>query len=170
MAGRKKTEGKNAAKESAKNLAAKAALYTLGLVVAAVAIIALSSLAMPGVGDFIHGGPSAFGGMMGGGEFRVAGMTLDTEDYFLIRVGLSVLNFVLVVYLIFVYVMDYIGLRSSFTLGIIAFLFSFLMYSLFTVPLLRDLLGPYGAAGALSFVPMLFSALGLLIFAKLSND
>ena len=170
MAGRKKSDVKKTPSGSAKNLAAKAALYTLGLIVAAVAVMALSSLAVPGFGDFIRGRPPGFGGMMGGDTFRVAGMTLDAEDYFLLRTGLSALNLVLVVYLVFVYAMEYLELKSNFTLGRLAFLFSFLMYSLSSLPLLLELLGPYGAAGGLSFVPMAFSAIGLLIFAKLSNE
>ena len=55
-------------------------------------------------------------------------------------------------------------------MGLVAFLFSFLMYAVANVPLLHLLLGSYGMAAMISFVPMLFSAIGLLIFAKLSNE
>jgi hypothetical protein len=38
------------------------------------------------------------------------------------------------------------------------------------MPVLAMQFGPFGIARVFSFVPMLFSAIGLIIFAKLSNE
>jgi hypothetical protein len=92
------------------------------------------------------------------------------EENLALRFGLSALNIVLAVYLLFIYVKDYLSLRTSFTLGIIAMLFSFLLYALTSSPLMRAVIGPWGIASTLSFVPMLFSAIGLVIFTKLGNE
>ena len=87
-----------------------------------------------------------------------------------ITLALSTVNVLLAIYLLYAYVKNYLGIKSSFTLGIVAFLFSFLLYALSSFPLIHMLLGPYGIASRLSFVPMLFSAIGLLIFAKLGSE
>ena len=165
MAGRKKTEQKPAAK----NIGLKAALYTLGLIVAAIAIIAISSAIVPRVGGFMHDRPAP---VISGEqqEFPFIGMAIELEDYALLRLGLSLLNVALVMYLLYVYVSDYLTLKSGFTLGIIAVLFSFLMYALSTLQPLSRLFGGFGGPSIFSFVPMLFSAIGLLIFAKLGNE
>ncbi|VVB58423.1 Uncharacterised protein [Candidatus Anstonella stagnisolia] len=140
---------------------ALAAIYTLALIVAALALLAISSLLL-------------LPGMMGMGDprggFENNAFISALEGNLLLRLALSGLNVLLSIYLLFTYVKDYLRLRASFTLGIIAFLFSFLLYALSSFPLVRVTMGPYGIASSLSFVPMLFSAIGLLIFAKLSNQ
>ena len=164
MAGNKKTEKKGFAK--IRQGSGTAALYTLALMAAAVGIIALSSLLLPGIGRAARGED-----MMG----RFNPPAPETEIAFLesnlsLRFGLSALNVIIVIYLLYVYVKDYLVLKTNFTLGIIAVLFSFLLYAFSASPLLRLVLGPYGIASGLSFVPMFFSAIGLLIFAKLGSE
>ena len=167
MAGKKKNDSK--APQNAKgrqNGAAKAALYTLALIAAALGIIAISSLLLPGIGRAAMGGD-----MMGrfdspGPEMEIAFL----EDNMSLRAGLSALNVIIVTYLLYVYVKDYIVLKTNFTLGIVAVLFSFLLYALTSSPLLRAVLGPYGIASGISFLPMFFSAIGLLIFAKVGSE
>ena len=162
MAKRKiKSENKNAGGNGA-----QAILYTAALLVAALAIIAASSLLIPSFG------PGARGGMMGGGSFGVPPeeIGIALESSFTLRYVLSFFNVIIVIYLLYIHIKDYLRLRSAFTLGLIAFLASFLMYAIATVPTMHLLLGAYGRAAMISFVPMLFSAIGLLIFAKLSSE
>ncbi|MFA6214678.1 MAG: hypothetical protein WC717_05375 [Candidatus Micrarchaeia archaeon] len=144
----------------------RAMLYTALLIAAALAIIAASSYLIPSFG------PGARGGMMGGriGAPPPEEIGAAIENLYTLRFALSTLNVLIVLYLLFVHVRDYLRLKSSFTLGIVAFLFSFLLYAISTVPIMHLLLGPYGVAAMISFVPMLFSAIGLLIFAKLSSE
>lgn len=163
MAGKRKNE-----KKRGNTLWMRAALWTAALMVAAYGVIILSSLIMPAVGEFARFRPREFGPEMMEQPAPFLGISLDVADYFLLRLALSLLNVLLAMYLIYVHVKDYLLLRSGFTLGIIAFLFSFLMYALSTLPLQYRFLGPMPPV--FSFVPMLFSAIGLLIFAKLSND
>lgn len=166
-------KGKNNAKKEDRLLWARAAVLTAGLIVAAFGVIILSSLLTPAVVGFVRvsrdfpAGPGQGTPDMAGqaGAFFVS---LDLADYFLLRLAFSLVNVMLAMYLIYVHVKDYLLLRSGFTLGIVAFLFSFLLYALSTLPLQYRLFGP--GPSMLSFVPMVFSAIGLLIFAKLSNQ
>ena len=149
-------------KKNANGIGGRAILYTACLVVAALAIIIMSSVLIPSFGP----------GMRPGGSFGVApeevGRALDSSLD--MRFVLSIFNVILVIYLLYIHIKDYLRLKSTFTLGLVAFLASFLMYAVATVPTLHLMLGPYGRAAMISFVPMLFSAIGLLIFARLSNE
>ena len=154
-------EKKNAGKSSG-----LAMLYTFGLVVAALAIIAASSFLVPNFG------PGTRIGMMGAGfgapPPEEVGRALDSFTD--MRSALAIFNIIIVIYLLYIHIKDYLRIRSSFTLGLVAFLASFLMYAISTLPEMHLLLGSYGRAAMISFVPMMFSAIGLLIFAKLSNE
>jgi hypothetical protein len=145
-----------------------AAAWTLALLVLAFAMIAASSFLLPSFGfppkpppdnDIPPRGLAVF-------EDRIS---VDMYNYFLLRFAFAAINVALLVYLLFIYVKDYMRLKAKFTLGIIAFLFSFLLYALSSLPLTHIVLGPYGR-GISTFVPMLFSAIGLLIFAKLGSE
>ena len=164
-------KGKKAEVKNGKGNSRDAAIITFGLIVAAMALIALSSMFLPGLGRAMREGPNH--GFIAQGspppmppENEIAFL----EDNFSLRAGLSGLNVVLAVYLLFIYVRDYLAIKSTFTLGLVAFLFSFLLYALTSLPLVRLVTGEFGFASSLSFVPMLFSAMGLIIFAKLSNE
>ena len=156
-----------------KNKGAKAnslaTIYTLALIIAAFAVIIVSSLLLPSV-QFVgmreSEGRSSFGGagVVNNSTFA------DLNSYATLRLILSIINALLVVYLLFMYVRNYFIIKSNFTLGLIAFLFSFLLYALSSIPIVHGLFGPFGMGGIFSFVPMLFSAIGLVIFAKLSNE
>ena len=153
-------------KTSASRSAGLAMLYTAALVVAALAIIAASSFLVPNFG------PGMRGGMMGAGfgapPPEEVGRALDSFTD--MRSALAIFNIIIVIYLLYIHIKDYLRIRSSFTLGLVAFLASFLMYAISTLPEMHLLLGSYGRAAMISFVPMMFSAIGLLIFAKLSNE
>ena len=151
--------GKNAANGSGM----RAIIYTLGLIVAALAIIVASSMLIPSCGPGMR-----CGGGPGAPPPEEVGLAI--ENSFALRSALSIFNVLIVIYLLYIHVKDYLKLKSTFTLGLIAFLFSFLMYAIATVPSMHLLLGAYGRAAMISFVPMMFSAIGLLIFAKLSNE
>lgn len=152
-------------KKTGKDKGALAALYTVLLIAGAIALIAVSSLLLPGLGRAIQPpGPAPPGGAPPSGDLA------PFQDNIYLPLVLSLLNVALAVYILYIYVKDYLNIKSSFTLGMVAFLFSFLLYALSSSPLLHLALGPYGIASTLSFVPMLFSAICLIIFAKLSNE
>ncbi|MCX6770825.1 MAG: hypothetical protein NTX79_02105 [Candidatus Micrarchaeota archaeon] len=160
-----KISKKNKSMKSANGSGGRALLYTAGLVVAALAIIVSSSFLIPSFG------PGMRGGMMGGNfgaPPEEVGRALDSFSD--MRSVLAIFNIIIVIYLLYIHIKDYLRLRSSFTLGLVAFLASFLMYAISTLPEMHLLLGSYGRAAMISFVPMMFSAIGLLIFAKLSNE
>jgi hypothetical protein len=146
-----------------KNLTAL--LYTIVLIAAAIGIIALSSMLLPNVGMMMRGGEMR-GKLFYSAESEIAAL----ENNIFLRITISALNVAIVIYLLYIHIKDYLELKTNFTLGIIAMLFSFLLYALTSFPLIRLSMGMFGLASSLSFVPMLFSAIGLLIFAKLSNE
>lgn len=141
---------------------------TLGLILAALAIIYLSSYFLPQV-QFIE---SLRNGEMMAPPPRPGGFGVPAElgSYAALRLVLSAVNIVLVIYLLYVYVKDYLRYKSAFAFGIVAFLFSFLLYALSSLPLVHSFLGFRGLSSVFSFIPLLFSAVGLVIFAKLSNE
>jgi hypothetical protein len=146
-----------------------AALYTTALIVLAFGVIIISSFLLPSIQAI---GMRESEGRM---NFINANVTkspefADLNSYFTLRLVLSIFNMLLVVYLLFVYVRSYLLLKSNFTLGIIAFLFSFLLYALSSVPIVHGFFSPFGIGGVFSFVPMLFSAIGLLILAKVESE
>ncbi|MFA6328547.1 MAG: hypothetical protein WCY41_03810 [Candidatus Micrarchaeia archaeon] len=166
MAKRKIKNAKNE-KKNASGGRGRAILYTAGLLVAALAIMIASSLLIPSFGP---GMPNGIGGDRFGSPPKPEEVGNAIENMATLRFALAFFNVAIVIYLLYIHVRDYLRLKSSFTLGLIAFLFSFLMYAIANVPWLHMLLGPFGRAAMLSSVPMMFSALGLIIFAKLSNE
>jgi cytochrome bd-type quinol oxidase subunit 2 len=145
-----------------------ALLWTIALIVGALLIMVGSAYLLPGVGRFIPDSDVQRG--VGGFVGAPAPPPEGIGEYLALRFVLSTLNIALVVYLLYVYVKDYMRLKSNFTLGLVAFLFSFLLYAISSLPLLYMLSIRQGFASAFSFVPLLFSAVGLLIFVKLSNE
>jgi hypothetical protein len=141
-------------------------VYTVVLILAAFAVIIVSSFVLPSVR--MLGIREMEGRSIMGGE--PLNNPADLNSYLTLRLALSTLNILLVVYLLFVYVRNYLAVKSNFALGLIAFLFSFLLYALSSLPLVHTLFGPFGIGGVFSFVPMLFSAIGLVIFAKLGSE
>jgi len=127
------------------------AIYTLALIAAAVFLTAFSASIIP------HGRG-----------------VLQDENCYTARLLLSGFNIILCAYLIMAYVRDYLALRSGFMLGVIAFLFAFLLYGLSSFPPFTAYLGysmqGTGGMGAFSLVPTIFTAIALLIFIKISQD
>lgn len=165
------SQRKNEMKKPAKNGEGKnkklALLWTVALMLTALLIMAGSASLLPGVGRFIPDSDVQRG--IGGFVGAPAPPPAEIGEYLALRFVLSALNILLVAYLLYVYVKDYMRLRSNFTLGLVAFLFSFLLYAVSSLPLFY-MLSMRSFASAFSFIPMLFSAIGLLIFVKLSNE
>jgi len=82
---------------------------------------------------------------------------------------LSISMFFLSTYLIFIYLRDYLELKSSFTLGVIFALIAFMLFSITSTPLIHDFLGVYGRPGPFSFVPYIFATIALIILTWLSS-
>ncbi len=166
------TRSANSAKNGRLNGGTKAAglalAGTLGLIVLAFAVLFLSSVFLPRM-QFIENMRSGEILLGPGGPAHFA-PDAELGSYLWLRLILSSMNILLVVYLLFVYVKDYLHLRTGFALGIVAFLFSFLLYALSSFPLAHLLLGPRGFLDVFAFIPLLFSGIGLVIFAKLSNE
>lgn len=141
----------------------KSLTVTLTLLLGAMAIMFISAQMIPQV---LTGHERNFGGIA---PPRGIPLSEDLESFFALRLLLSVSNVCLILYLLYIHVRDYVELRSDFTLGLVAFLFSFLLYALSSFPIAPLIFGRFGA-GVMSFVPMLFSAIGLIIFLKLSTE
>ena len=165
MAKKKKNEFVKNQEASRSSNAWLPVLYTALLVVAAVAVMLFSSALLPHFGLQRRGG-----GLPGVPQELQPNQSLFAGDYPLVRLVLSITNLVLVTYLIYVYTKNYLQLKTPFALGLVAFLFSFLLYSIATLPLFHMLLEEGNRTAFTSFVPMLFSAIALLIFVKLSNE
>jgi hypothetical protein len=140
-----------------------AALFTLVLIAGAIGLIVVSSLLLPGIGRAIRP-PEPLAHAPPAGDLAPFENNIGLSLFF------SLLNVGLAIYILFTYVKDYLAVKSSFTLGMVVFVFSFLLYAISSLPLVHMVLGPYGIASRLSVVPMVFSAICLMIFAKLSNE
>ncbi|MFH2105994.1 MAG: hypothetical protein ABII22_01935 [Candidatus Micrarchaeota archaeon] len=94
----------------------------------------------------------------------------DPPTIFLIGTLLSFLAFILSIYLIFIYLKDYLELRSKFTLGILFMIVAFMLFSLTSMPPIHNLFGVYGRPGMFTMVlPSLFATLSLAILAWMSS-
>jgi hypothetical protein len=144
----------HAQKKKTENYAASALLYTLSLALLGLVIIVGSAVLIP-FGPF--------------GRER-----FPDEGFFMARIALAAINIILASYLLFIHIQDYLVLRSSFTIGIIAFLFVFLLYALSSFPPVHILLGlpplpPIQGLGLFAIVPMFLTAIAMLIFLKVSE-
>ena len=164
-----KTQKRKMAKDDKGQASRLAPIYTIGLILAALAIILASSFFLPQVGfiQSMRNGEAVLPPRPPMDNFADSG---GMGSYFDIRFILSAINLLLIVYLLYTYTADYLRYRTSFALGIVAFLFSFLLYGLSSFPLIHVLFGFRAIGGVFSFIPLLFSAICLVIFVKLSNE
>ncbi len=98
---------------------------------------------------------------------------MQDDNFYLARVFLSSANLLLIAYLIFVYTKDYLALRSGFTMGLLFFMCTFMLYAISTCPLLHSffgLRGMGGGVGIFSVLPTVFNFVALLIFTKISSQ
>ena len=143
------TTEKGAKKENAKtrkDYTAAAALGTFGIIAASIIMIAVTDLVFP----FWRG-------------------TISEMLMFLAMNAVSMLMLALSIYLTFVYLKDYLELRSGFTFGILMAVVSFMLFAITSTPLLHWFMGIYGRPGMFSMVPYIFATISLAILAWLSS-
>jgi hypothetical protein len=137
---------KKADDKAKKDYTAAAALGTFGIIAASIVIIAVADLVFP----FWRG--------------SISGMLM-----FLAMNVVSMFMLALSIFLTFVYLKDYLELRSGFTFGILMAVVSFMLFAITSTPLLHWFLGIYDRPGMFSMVPYVFATLSLAILAWLSS-
>jgi len=73
------------------------------------------------------------------------------------------------IYLMYIYLKDYLELRSRFTLGILFAIISFFLFAITSNPLLHAVLGIRENMGIFSFIPMIFAIISLAVLAWISS-
>jgi len=105
--------------------------------------------------------------------FREFGPRAEADDImpyvFTAQAVLSLVMLQLSLLLLFIYLRDYMHLKSRFTLGLILAIFSFLLFSIAANPLLHMLLGVFGGRGLFPLIPYLFATVSLAILGWLSS-
>ena len=116
------------------------------------------------------------------GIFLAANMVLDfkrlgprpetmefMQDILMVHALLSFTMLVLSLYLVFIYLRDYLQLKSPFTLGLLIAVFSFMLFAIAANPLLHIFFDVYGGKGVFSIVPYLFATISLAILVWISS-
>ncbi|MEW6722834.1 MAG: hypothetical protein AB1324_06230 [Candidatus Micrarchaeota archaeon] len=97
----------------------------------------------------------------------------DTDNvmpsFFLVHTFLSISMLGFSLYLLFIYLKDYLQLKSRFTLGILVAIFSFMLFAITANPLLMVFLGVYGGRGVFSLIPYVFATLALAMLVWVSS-
>jgi hypothetical protein len=135
-----------AKKEKKVNYTVEAMLGTIAIAVISVALIFIANLFFP---------------------FRR--LPLDDALFFMMGNFFSLATFLLSLYLIFVYLRDYLELRSKFTLGVLIMVVSLMMFALTSDPIIHMLLEVYGMRAIFPMVPYLFATISLAILAWISS-
>ncbi len=91
------------------------------------------------------------------------------QAVFLTHTVLSVAMLILSFYLFFIYLKDYLQLKSGFTLGLLLAVFSFMLFAVAANPLLHVFFGVYGRDGLFQSVPYLFATISLGILVWVSS-
>ena len=143
---------KETKKERKNNYSFKAVGFTLLVVVLCIGIFFVADLLTP------------FRGLESREEFRAL-----HESQFLLMNSVSTVMFLISIYLVFIYMKDYIELRSSFTLGILLAVVSFMLFAISSNPLLHMMLGVFGKQGIFELIPMVFATMSLGILAWVSS-
>jgi magnesium-transporting ATPase (P-type) len=89
--------------------------------------------------------------------------------YFDLMSILSLSMLLLSCYLSYIYLRDYLELKSGFTLGLLTAVIALMMFALTSNPLIHVLFGVYGRMGAFSLLPYLFATTSLAILCWLSS-
>ncbi len=144
----KKKEGK---KNGKNNYTVKAAGLTLLIVAFCIGIFLIANVLTP------------FQGLEKRGEFKEI-----MKSYMYIDMGLSTIMLIVSLYLIFVYLKDYLELKSSFTLGVLLAVVSFMLFAISANPLLHMMLG-IGKEGLFSIIPLVFATISLVMLAWVSS-
>ena len=134
------------------NVAAKAAAGTLIIVVLSIAILFIADMAV------------SFRDVDSRREFKEF-----VDNYMMFGNIITLAMLILSIYLIFIYLKDYLELKSKFTLGILFAVISFMLFAITSNPLLHQFFGIYGKAGVFMLVPYLFATISLGILAWISS-
>ena len=100
--------------------------------------------------------------------FRRLGQ-VNMTSYFMISNLISFTLLVISIYLIYIYLKDYLELKSNFTLGILLSVISFMLFAMTSNPLLHQFFGVYGKMGLFSMMSYLFATISLAILAWVSS-
>jgi len=134
------------------NIAAKAAAGTLIIVVLSIAILFMADKAI------------SFRDINTKQEFR------ELVENYMMFVNIITLSMLLLsIYLIFIYLKDYLELKSKFTLGILLAVVSFMLFAITSNPTLHQFFGIYGKTGVFMLIPYIFATISLAILAWISS-
>ncbi len=91
------------------------------------------------------------------------------QDFFYVHTIVLFLMLALSLYLFYIYLRDYIQLKSKFTFGLLLAIFSMMMFAIAANPVLHVFFGIYGRSGLFTLVPYLFATISLAILVYVSS-
>lgn len=92
----------------------------------------------------------------------------ELRTYFMARTIISTVNAGLVVCLLIIYLEIYLKTRARFTLGLVIFTITLLVYSVTSNPLLHIMFGPY-TPGLFEALPEMFTTIAVVVLLYLST-
>jgi hypothetical protein len=140
------------AKKGKNNYGFKAAGFTLLAVLLCIGIFFVADMLTP------------FRSLENRDEFRAM-----MESQFLIMNSISTVMFLISIYLVFIYMKDYLVLRSRFTLGILLAVISFMLFAISSNPLLHVVFRLPDKSGLFTLIPMVFATISLGMLAWVSS-
>lgn len=157
--------------ENRNNYTAMAAAGTILVLIFAVGMFLVINHLMPfkqmePPSTFENNSPPTFPRARGSGNATFESDSIRT--IFLVHTLLSAAMLLLSIYLLFIYLRDYLQLKSKFTLGLVFAVFSFMLFAITANPLLMVFLGVYGGRGPFTIIPYVFAtiALGILVYVS----
>ncbi|MBN1169642.1 hypothetical protein JXA56_01325 [Candidatus Micrarchaeota archaeon] len=90
-------------------------------------------------------------------------------NLFLIHAVLSFAMLAMSFYLFFIYLKDYLQLKSRFTVGLLLAVFSFMLFAVAANPFLHVFFGVYGRSGIFQLIPYFFASVSLAILLWVSS-
>jgi len=92
------------------------------------------------------------------------------EDFLMVKTFISVVNAVLLIYLIYSYVSFYNEIKSQFSLGLIVMALALFAYTISDNPLFQMFFGLRGAGlGPFNIIPSMFTLIAVLVLIYLSR-
>jgi hypothetical protein len=91
----------------------------------------------------------------------------ELRTYFTMRTIISTVNAGLAIYLLIIYVGIYLKTRAKFTMGLIIFTITLLLYAITSNPLLHVMFRPY-TLGLFEALPELFTTIAVVVMLYLS--
>ena len=93
----------------------------------------------------------------------------DIEVFYTVKTVISTINVTLLVFLLAIYIDMYRKLRSEFTMGLIIFSLTLLLYALSSNPIMQSIFGFRGAGlGPFAMLPDLFTSIALAVLLYLT--